>query len=124
MIALEPNFDFEKLKDGMRQCHDEACPIEGAVDLADFIEYRMTATERITPFTAKCNLGEIVKLMTWRIEGLPKEYVETVTKKYQKLEMIIQAAQASSTEAVGKTDILQLALQEIKLFLERDYYLE
>lgn len=100
----------------MDLCKGHAGLVEDVHDIYDYIDSLLCDAPRERPFK------EMVKYMSWRMGGLPLDYLEAICQNYSTLEALL--AVIKEEEMPDASSPLGQALREIKSFFSQDYYIE
>lgn len=119
LVSMEGVRDLDALGRVLSAWDGQIVPVEDAIDIADYIAAKST---RQAEEGTVVDEREAIRLMTWRLEGLPPECTTMLQEQYKSIHGIVEAA--LSVGAEREVDEKVLLLQEIATFLKEDYYLK
>lgn len=98
-------------------------PAQSVLDAVDLLEVlsrnRFAGPKVVTPF------AQAVKWMTWRRDGLPDELVNVLTSRFGSMPQFLEAMDELKADSFKDADnLLVMAMSEVAMFVEEDYFLE
>lgn len=118
LVSIENTKNLDDLVNLLKAWDGQIVPVEDVIDVVDFI----TARSNIQGECPKpMDEPSIIRLMTWRLEGLPPECGEGLHQKYKTIDAIVEAALSVKENDDSKEGGW---LNEIGMFLKDDYHLE